>query len=284
MALGAVILFVIAVSTVAHLASVARIALSAAAEEGELLARQLYHQSSQVVGAAWQGGLGLPEREYYLKQDDKSKQLRDAYVKHVAKMFELLGDATDAAATEATTVLGIETSLANASMKNTDLRDPNKTYHRMSMADLQAMAPDFNWESYFKALGRPELKEINVGQPDFFKVLVTSRSRVWLREILLRQNSALPLGCVPCLGQPCQKQPSTKIASLSLGKTKSGLTLTIFNFAFLIFNCSCLRHPVILCRRNNFASATSVALFPRERMRDITSERFTLENTSNIFS
>jgi len=127
--------------------------------------------SSQVVGAAWQGGLGLPEREYYLKQDDKSKQLRDTYVKHVAKMFELLGDSADTAATEASTVLRIETSLANASMKNTDLRDPNKTYHRMKMADLQAMTPDFNWGSYFTAVGHPELKEINVGQPDFFKAL-----------------------------------------------------------------------------------------------------------------
>src|SRR5580693_3153544 len=108
-------------------------------------ANQDAKDSTQVVGAAWQGGLGLPEREYYLKQDDKSKQLRDAYVKHVAKIFELLGDSTDAAATEATTVLGIETSLATASMKNTDLRDPNKTYHKMTMADLRAMAPDFNW-------------------------------------------------------------------------------------------------------------------------------------------
>ncbi|HXJ03968.1 MAG TPA: M13 family metallopeptidase [Candidatus Acidoferrum sp.] len=127
--------------------------------------------SSQVVGVASQGGLGLPEREYYLKQDDKSKQLRDAYAKHVARMFELLGDSADRAATEASTIMVIETSLADASMKNTDLRDPEKTYHRMQMADLQAMTPDFNWGNYFKAVGHPELKEINVGQPDFFKAL-----------------------------------------------------------------------------------------------------------------
>ena len=73
-------------------------------------ANQDAKDSSQVVGAAWQGGLGLPEREYYLKQDDKSKQLRDAYVKHVAKMFELLGDSPEAAAPEAATVLEIETT------------------------------------------------------------------------------------------------------------------------------------------------------------------------------
>ncbi|MGB6668743.1 MAG: M13 family metallopeptidase N-terminal domain-containing protein [Candidatus Acidiferrum sp.] len=99
-------------------------------------ANQDAKDSSQVVGAAWQGGLGLPEREYYLKQDDKSKQLREAYEKHVAKMFALLGDSSETAATEATTVLDLETHLAEASMKNTDLRDPNKTYHRMKLADL----------------------------------------------------------------------------------------------------------------------------------------------------
>src|SRR5580658_839775 len=136
-------------------------------------ANQDAKNSSQVVGAAWQGGLGLPEREYYLKQDDKSKQLREACGKHVAKMFELSGDSADAAATEANTVLTMETSLANASMKNTDLRDPNKTYHRMKIAELKEMTPDFNWESYFKALGHPELNETNVGQPDFFKALNT---------------------------------------------------------------------------------------------------------------
>ncbi|MGB7282125.1 MAG: M13 family metallopeptidase [Candidatus Acidiferrum sp.] len=134
-------------------------------------ANQDSKDSSQVVGAAWQGGLGLPEREYYLKDDDKSKLLRDAYVKHVARMFELLGDSASAAGGEATTVLEIETFLADASMKNTDLRDPEKTYHRMSLADLRAMTPDFNWPRYFTLVGRPEMKEINVGQPDFFKAL-----------------------------------------------------------------------------------------------------------------
>jgi putative endopeptidase len=127
--------------------------------------------STQVIGGAFQGGLGLPEREYYLKEDDHSKQLRDAYVKHVAKMFELLGDAADTSGAEATTVMKIETALANASMKNTDLRDPLKTYHKMTLAELQTLTPDISWEAYFKAAGHPELKEINVGQPDFFKAL-----------------------------------------------------------------------------------------------------------------
>src|SRR6266481_6315664 len=127
--------------------------------------------STQVIGAAFQGGLGLPEREYYLKEDDKSKQLRDSYVKHVAKMFELLGDPADQSAAEAATILSIETALANASMKNTDLRDPNKTYHKMKVAELAALTPDFSWTSYFTAQGHSELQEINVSQPGFFKSL-----------------------------------------------------------------------------------------------------------------
>ncbi len=129
--------------------------------------------SNRVIGAAFQGGLGLPEREYYLKEDDKSKQLREAYVKHVAKMLELLGDPANQSAAEAATILKIETALASASMKNTDLRDPDKTYHKMMLADLKTLTPNFSWEAYFGATGHPELKEINVGQPDFFKALDT---------------------------------------------------------------------------------------------------------------
>jgi putative endopeptidase len=127
--------------------------------------------STQEIGAAFQGGLGLPEREYYLKQDEKSAKLREDYVKHVANMFVLIGDAADVSGAEAATVMKIEAALATASMKNTDLRDPDKTYHKMTLADLKALTPDFSWEAYFKAVGHPELKMINVGQPDFFKAL-----------------------------------------------------------------------------------------------------------------
>lgn len=127
--------------------------------------------STQEIGAAFQGGLGLPEREYYLKQDEKSKKLREDYVKHVANTFALLGDSPDTSGAEAAAVMKIETALATASMKNTDLRDPDKTYHKMTLAELKTLTPNFSWDSYFKAVGHPELKQINVGQPDFFKAL-----------------------------------------------------------------------------------------------------------------
>lgn len=111
-------------------------------------------------------------------------------------------------------------------------------------------------------------------QPARRKARVTSTSRALFDESLRRQNARLFFGFVACLGQPCQKQPSTKMASLSFGKTKSGLP----NTGWL------RRQPLMRCRRNNFASASSVALFPRPRIRDITSDRFDLVKTSAMIS
>jgi putative endopeptidase len=133
--------------------------------------RQDAKDSTQVIASAAQGGLGLPDRDYYLRDDEKSKKLREAYLQHVAKMLELLGDSAEKAAAEAGTVMAIETSMAKASMNNVDRRDPDKTYHRMKLAELQAMTPDFSWAGYFKAIGHPNLSESNVGQPEYFKAL-----------------------------------------------------------------------------------------------------------------
>jgi len=133
--------------------------------------RQDAKDSTQVIATVVQGGLGLPDRDYYTRDDEKSKKLRDDYAKHVAKMFELEGDAADKLAAEAATVLTIETKLAQASMSNVDRRDPNKTYHRMKLVELQTLTPEFSWEKYFAATGHAQFTETNVGQPDFFKTL-----------------------------------------------------------------------------------------------------------------
>jgi predicted metalloendopeptidase len=138
--------------------------------------------STQVIATALQGGLGLPERDYYLRDDEKSKKLRDDYTKHVSKMFELLGDSPDKAQTEAMTVLRLETSLAKASMSNVDLRDPIKTYHKMKIAELQTLTPDFSWDSYLKAAGHPDVAEMNVAQPEFFKALDAQLSATPLED------------------------------------------------------------------------------------------------------
>lgn len=125
--------------------------------------------STQVTGDAEQGGLGMPDRDYYLRTDDRSKQLRADYMAHVAKMFELSGDPAAKAFEEAQTVMNVETALARASMTNVQLRDPKAVYHKLSLAQLKELTPEWSWDAYFKETGAPGLKESNIGQPDFFK-------------------------------------------------------------------------------------------------------------------
>jgi predicted metalloendopeptidase len=132
---------------------------------------QDFRDSSKVIGEAVQGGLSLPDRDYYTRDDEESKKLRQQFVEHVTKMLVLAGDAQEKAATKANTILSIETSLAKASMTNVERRDPEKIYHKMSVADAQALAPHLSWDAYFQAVGSPKLMEINIGQPGFFKAL-----------------------------------------------------------------------------------------------------------------
>jgi putative endopeptidase len=132
---------------------------------------QDYRDASQVVANADQGGLGLPDRDYYLKTDSKSEELRKAYVAHVQKMFELLGDKPDTAATEAQTVMRIETALAKGSMTRVERRDPKSLDHKLSSGDLRKISPDFQWDVYFTKVGLPSLGSLNVSAPNFFKTL-----------------------------------------------------------------------------------------------------------------
>ncbi|MFL6207619.1 MAG: M13 family metallopeptidase [Pyrinomonadaceae bacterium] len=124
--------------------------------------------SAEVTYDVRQGGLGLPDRDYYFKDDDKAKNIRAEYVKHVAKMFELMGDKPEQAAAEAQTVMQMETKLAEASMTRVERRDPQKTYHRMTTADLQKLTPNFDWADYFKSIGLTRKTDTNVAQPKFF--------------------------------------------------------------------------------------------------------------------
>lgn len=128
-----------------------------------------FKDSKMEIGDAEQGGLGLPNRNYYTKQDAKSKQIRVKYVQHIAKMFELLGDRPAAAAKDAKTVMSIETSLAEASLTPVALRNPNAVYHKMNLTQLQLLTPAFSWQNYLREAGRPEIDAINVGEPEFFK-------------------------------------------------------------------------------------------------------------------
>jgi putative endopeptidase len=132
---------------------------------------QDYKNSSQVIAEVDQGGLGLPDRDYYLKTDAKSVELRQAYVAHVQKIFELLGVAPGIAAGEAQTVLRIETALAKGSLTQVERRDPKMLDHKMRNQDLEALSPSFRWKEYFSVAGQPGLQSLNVTAPDFFKTM-----------------------------------------------------------------------------------------------------------------
>ncbi len=132
---------------------------------------QDYKNSSQVIAEVDQGGLGLPDRDYYLKTDAKSVELRQAYLAHVQKIFELLGDAPSVAASEAQTVLRIETALARGSLTQVERRDPKMLDHKMRIQDLEALSPSFRWKKYFSVTGQPGLQSLNVTAPNFFKTL-----------------------------------------------------------------------------------------------------------------
>jgi predicted metalloendopeptidase len=128
-----------------------------------------FKDSTMRIAEADQGGLGLPDRDYYTKEDAKSKALRDEYVAHMQNMFKLLGDDPAKAAAESNTVLKLETALAQASMKREDLRDPDKVYHKMTLAEMKALTPHFAWAEYIEAVGSPKVESANIAQPDFFK-------------------------------------------------------------------------------------------------------------------
>ena len=125
--------------------------------------------SSAIIAQLVQGGLGLPDRDYYTSDDAKMKANRAEYEKHVARTFELMGDAADQAAREAATVMKIETRLAESSSTRVQRRNPEANYHPMTKAMLIELTPDFDWGRYFRNINLPEVGKVNVGQPDFFK-------------------------------------------------------------------------------------------------------------------
>ena len=129
------------------------------------------HAADQVIANADQGGLGLPDRDYYLKDDPKSVDLRKQYLAHVQKMFELLGDKPETAAASAQTVMRIETELAKGSMTRVERRDPKALDHKMTSAEFEKIAPAFQWQVYFAKVGMPSLASLNVSSPGFFKTM-----------------------------------------------------------------------------------------------------------------
>jgi putative endopeptidase len=132
---------------------------------------QDYANSARVIAFANQGGLGMPDRDYYLKTDARSKALRDQYVAHVARMFVLMGENADDAKAHADTVMSMETALAKGSMTLVDQRDPHKLFHPANERKLQSLTPAFDWKSYLVGMGVGGNDRFNVSQPKFFQTL-----------------------------------------------------------------------------------------------------------------
>ena len=128
-----------------------------------------FKDASVEMAIADQGGLGLPDRDYYFRDDAKSVDLRKQYVEHIGRMAGLLGAPADQAKASAQQTMTIETALANSALDAVSRRDPNKVYHKMSTAELQALTPKFPWARYFSGIGSPPIYAINVAEPDFVK-------------------------------------------------------------------------------------------------------------------
>jgi putative endopeptidase len=125
--------------------------------------------SESVIASLDQGGLGLPDRDYYTKEDAKSKETREKYVQHVRRVFELLGDSAETAKKNAETLMRMETALAKASMTRVERRDPYKLKNKMKIPGLEELAPNFDWKTYYSALQYPKIEILNVGDTAFFK-------------------------------------------------------------------------------------------------------------------
>jgi putative endopeptidase len=120
------------------------------------------------IASTFQGGLGLPDRSYYLEDSTHTVAIRQAYIAHVTAMFQLIGDSPETAQKETANVMNIETALARASTPRTDLRDPDNRYHMLQLTQFQALTPSFDWSTYLQGIDLHNLQSLNVGTPVFF--------------------------------------------------------------------------------------------------------------------
>jgi putative endopeptidase len=129
--------------------------------------------STSQIAIISQGGLGLPDRYYYLNADDRSKDIRAQYLVHLGKMFELMGESADTARQDAEAVMNLETEMAKASKTRVELRDPETNYHKISLSELEKLAPQFDWETYFHTLGLAtgQLSAFDCKQPEFISAV-----------------------------------------------------------------------------------------------------------------
>ena len=129
--------------------------------------------SSLMIVEVGAGGLGLPDRDYYLKTDERSVKLRNQYLTYVQQMLVLSGESPEKAKSDADAIVRIETALAKASLTRVERRDPHKIYHLMTVAELSQLTPSIDWPHYFTVQGAPNVAKLNVSQPEFMKAVQT---------------------------------------------------------------------------------------------------------------
>jgi len=159
---------------------------------------QDFKDARSVIAKVDQGGLGLPVRDYYVRDDPKTREVREKYAAHVQRTFELSGQTREEAASSAREVIALETALAQGSLDLESRRDPARLFHKMTRADLQALVPAFDWGRYFEAARTPRFDWLNVAAPDFFKALQgalteggVARLKAYLRWQLVRHSAPL---------------------------------------------------------------------------------------------
>ncbi len=135
--------------------------------------QQDFKDARKQIAAVDQGGLGLPERDYYFRTGDAAEKTRKEYVEHIANMLVLMGEPSDKAAADAQKIMTLETALAKVSMDITSRRDPNNVYHVMTAVKLAELTPEIDWPKFFAATGEPGIADLNVANPGFFKGLET---------------------------------------------------------------------------------------------------------------
>lgn len=165
-----------------------------------------YQNAQEVIGLVDQGGLGLPDRDFYLREDERSRELLEAYRAHIQRIFVLAGDEEETASAKADVVLSLEAELAEASMPRVERRDPYKIYNRIDREGLEARAPSFPWSAYFETSGIGDIQAMNVAVPEFFSrfdELLQSRD---LEEIRTYLSWHLLRASAPALSEPFVKE------------------------------------------------------------------------------
>ncbi len=162
--------------------------------------------SKQQIAGTGQGGLTLPDRDYYLTDDARSQKIREQYVEHVTKMFVLLGDTQEQAAKEAADVMRIETALAKGSMGRVEMRDPANRYHMMTVAEIQQLSPDYDWSHYLKGIGFGSVNKLNVASPGYVKTVNSVLTTENLDSIKSYLRWHAIHGAAPLLSKPFEQE------------------------------------------------------------------------------